>query len=324
MLNQYLALIVLALIFADLFQPIYKKIMSWTNDRKGISLALVIVIFLLIIVIPLTIAGFLAIYEVNRVIEFVNNWNKEQALTLEQMIDRINGLADKIPYVELQLSVEKLIDYIRRNVQAIGNFLASNLIQAGGSLLSVLARLTSFFFTFGASLIYLDDIRKFIYAILPLEKKASKNLTERLLNTGKSMLKSMFIVASVQGILAGVTLALLGVRFPIFWGMLALIFSIIPLGSGFILVPIAAVLLATGQILKAILLIFSTFVIIGSADNILRPYLASSSSSLHPMFILIGMLGGVASFGFWGLVFGPMIVSFTIGVLKLYKEKVSS
>jgi predicted PurR-regulated permease PerM len=42
------------------------------------------------------------------------------------------------------------------------------------------------------------------------------------------------------------------------------------------------------------------------------------------MFILIGMLGGVASFGFWGLVFGPMIVSFTIGVLKLYKEKVSS
>jgi predicted PurR-regulated permease PerM len=121
---------------------------------------------------------------------------------------------------------------------------------------------------------------------------------------------STFAVAITQGALTGLTLGLLGFHAPVFWGVMTAFLSLVPVvGAGLVWAPAAIWLFATGDVVRGAVLVGVGIGVIGMADNILRPLLLSGRTTMHGLLVFISLLGGVAAFGFIGLVIGPVIMA---------------
>jgi predicted PurR-regulated permease PerM len=92
-------------------------------------------------------------------------------------------------------------------------------------------------------------------------------------------------------------------------------------GTAAVWVPAAIYLLATGHWVQAILLVIWGALIVGSIDNVLRPYLISGRVEMHTLLIFFAVFGGVNVFGFLGLFVGPVIVAVTTTLLAMLREE---
>ncbi|MBI2684773.1 MAG: AI-2E family transporter [Acidobacteria bacterium] len=166
-----------------------------------------------------------------------------------------------------------------------------------------------------------DDFLDRARAFLPLPHAVFDRL---IAEVGQSVLANVYGVGAValaQGSLTGLLFAFVGVHSPVLWGVVAGFCSMIPIvGPPVVWVPVAVAFAASGAWGKAaIVAIFGAFVI-GTVDNIIRPWIVSGRVQLHPLFVFISLLGGAQAFGFLGLFIGPAALSVTIVVMEVLKQ----
>lgn len=102
-----------------------------------------------------------------------------------------------------------------------------------------------------------------------------------------------------------------------FWGIIIGFCSLLPVvGAALVWVPASLGLLFAGEIGRGALLMLLGVLGISTADNVLRPLLLSGRTSISGLVIFFGLLGGVAAFGFVGLVVGPIILVTTARLLE--------
>jgi len=105
-------------------------------------------------------------------------------------------------------------------------------------------------------------------------------------------------------------LALLGFSAPVFWGVITAFASLLPVvGAGLIWGPAALWLLLSGDIVRGVILLLVGVGVVSMIDNVLRPLLLSGRTSMHGLVVFISLIGGIAAFGFIGLVIGPVIMA---------------
>ena len=86
-------------------------------------------------------------------------------------------------------------------------------------------------------------------------------------------------------------------------------------------IPIAGYLLLTGSIWQGVVVIVSGAVVIGSADNLLRPLLVGRETGIPDWLVLVSTLGGIAAFGLSGVVVGPVVAGLFLAGWALYREE---
>ena len=149
-----------------------------------------------------------------------------------------------------------------------------------------------------------------IRALLPFEPARRERIITQTYDLVVATVGSTFAVAITQGALTGLTLGLLGFHATVFWGVITAFLSLLPaVGSGLVWGPAAIYLFATGDVVRGIILVGVGVGVIGMADNVLRPLLLSGRTSMHGLLVFVSLLGGVAAFGFIGLVIGPVIMA---------------
>lgn len=167
------------------------------------------------------------------------------------------------------------------------------------------------------------SMRRRAAAVLPLTSEQVEKLFTGIENTIIATVYGGLVVAAVQGAMIGLALWVLGVPSPVLWGVIASVFALLPLvGTAAVWVPATLYLLFTGSYVKALLLVVWGALIVGSVDNILRPYLISGRVRMHTLLIFFAVFGGVQVFGFLGLFIGPVIMAVTITVLGLLRDEV--
>ena len=137
------------------------------------------------------------------------------------------------------------------------------------------------------------------------------------------------IIAIIQGTLGGIGFAIFGVPSPLLWGVVMIFASLIPyIGSSIIWFPAALMLIFNGYfnseinpIIKGILLILYGILIVGTADNILKPKIIGDKGGLHPVLVLLGVVGGLSFLGFIGMFVGPIILAMLVVFIKIYEEE---
>ena len=135
----------------------------------------------------------------------------------------------------------------------------------------------------------------------------------------RSMIRGTFLTALVQGGVAGITYAFLGIP-ALFWGAMTALCALVPaFGTALITVPITLTFALNEHWVSAIVMAVVA-VLIGTMDNILRPILVQGGLHLHTAWVLLSMLGGVGVFGPLGMVVGPMVVVLIRTVLMLILE----
>ncbi len=130
------------------------------------------------------------------------------------------------------------------------------------------------------------------------------------------------LTSLIQGALGGVGFLIAGVPGAIVWASVMAILSLLPVVGAFLVwVPAAIFLLVRGDVWQGLFLVGWGVIIVSQVDNFVRPKLIGDRAAIHPIFVLIGVLGGVAAFGFIGLFLGPLIVGVAITVLKVWEQE---
>ncbi|MFH1235884.1 MAG: AI-2E family transporter, partial [Parcubacteria group bacterium] len=155
----------------------------------------------------------------------------------------------------------------------------------------------------------------------PLSDRMDVVYATRVVEMSKSMIKGTLLVALVQGAVSGIFLAIAGVPYVLFWTMLMIFLGVIPMvGYGFVLIPIAVVMLLTGDIWQGVMLVVASVAIIGNIDNYLRPKLVSKQAELHPALVILGVIGGLQVFGLLGFIYGPVIMILLVTTFEMYQK----
>ncbi len=162
-------------------------------------------------------------------------------------------------------------------------------------------------------------------AALPMERAISAELAEKFLSIVRATIKGSVVVGLVQGALGAITFWIAGVPSVFLLGLLMAIFSLLPaLGPAIVWLPVAIYLLATGAIWQGVLIIASGVLVIGMADNVLRPILVGRDTGIPDWIILVTTLGGIGLLGLSGIVVGPLVAGLFLAGWSLSKERNSA
>jgi predicted PurR-regulated permease PerM len=127
------------------------------------------------------------------------------------------------------------------------------------------------------------------------------------------------LIIIVHGLLIFTAYLICHVEDPVFWAVVTGFASIIPLvGTSLIWMPMALYLLAQGHIWQGCFLIGWGVIVIGVSDNLIRFALAKKMADVHPIVTVLGVIIGLNHFGFIGLIFGPLIISYFLILLNIY------
>ena len=318
MIREFLMAILLAGIFSSMAQPAFRKIVRLLGGRLNVSSLLTLMLFSLVVLLPLT--GLLGIITAQavKVGQSVTPWVQEQIAEPGAFTEHLQ----KIPFYEEMLPYH---DQIIRKAGELASRISAFLVNSlSAGAVGTVNFIFMFFIFLYSSYFFLIDGRVLIDRILyylPLEEREEKRLLERFTSVTRATLKGTAVIGILQGGLAGLAFAVVGIEAAVFWGTVMTVLSIIPaVGSALVWLPAAIILAIGGSYFKAIgLALFCGFVV-GGLDNVLRPRLVGKDTQMHDLMIFFGTLGGIAMFGVIGFVVGPIIAALFVTVWDLYGE----
>ncbi|MBT0605745.1 AI-2E family transporter, partial [Campylobacter lari] len=207
---------------------------------------------------------------------------------------------------------------------------ASSITKFGTKFLTDMVLICVFYFfanLYGAQLI------SYIKTIVPMKKEETQGILSEVSNVMSVVFYSMVLNAILQGILFAIITKFYGYD-AILMGILFCFSSLIPVvGGALVYVPISLYEFANGNLHGALVIfLYSVIMISFVADTLVKPYilkwinekLVQIPTQINELLIFFAMIAGISSFGFWGIILGPAILTFFISTLKLYvilKEK---
>jgi predicted PurR-regulated permease PerM len=284
------------------FQPVHTWLMRRTGPR--VSAALVVVLALFLIVVPgVSFAGLI----VTQAQEIAGG------VVRSPLLDRLAQLHIRGTSIGPQLADlgSKLVSWIGSSAFGLigtATRLALNLVISLFGLYYLLLRPSETW----------DSVRPYI----PFSPQNTELLRQRFRNVTVSTMIGTGLVAAIQGTMVGVGFWVTGLSNALFWGVVTMVFAILPVvGSGLVFGPGAIALALGGHWGGAIGLAIWGLLVVGNVDYIVRPIIFRRWADIHPLITLIGALAGVPYFGLLGLLIGPLALSYFFELIRMYREE---
>ena len=157
--------------------------------------------------------------------------------------------------------------------------------------------------------------------LLPMEARHKDLILVRLHEALSAGVQGTLLTAAVQGFLAGFGFWLLSVPFSILLGGATALLSMIPFGGPAVWIGATIYLVLAGEWVRAGLMALWGMLIVGSADNIIRPMVIGGRTQLPTIFLFFGILGGLQAYGFLGVFVGPVLIAILVAFLRIYREE---
>ena len=307
-------------ILAVMFMPLNDYFLSKIPGKKNTAALLTLSVCLLIVIIPLIVV--------------IIALTQESAALYQKILTRIISFDASFQFVVSKLP-EWAIDLLNHSgITTLAEFqqkISSGFLQASqyiaGKLFVIGQNILDFAISFGLMLYLLffllkdgNELAARIRKIIPLADQQKMLLLNKFTGVIRATVKGNLVVAIVQGALGGLIFWFLGIEAALLWGAIMSVLSLLPAGSGVIWVPVAIYFLATGAILKGIILLAFGVLVIGLIDNFLRPILVGKDTQMPDYLVLVSTLGGMALFGLNGFVIGPVIAALFITAWGLYSD----
>lgn len=309
--KPFFSALILAVVFATIFESLHKKVLAMTREKKSLAALITTVSVLGVVIAPLAFLGIQIFQEATQLYSFLvsNNGAVELSYSIGDTLQSLK----KFSPAPIELSFDAS-QYFKQGL--------SWLLQYLGLLFTSVAKVIVNVFIFLIALYYLfkdgHKLKKAVIALNPLRDIHGEIIFNKLALAINSVVRGSLMVAIVQGILTGLGFAIFGVPNATLWGSVATIAALIPgVGTALVTLPAILYLYFSGKILFASgLLIWG--VVVGLADNFLRPALVGREVQLHPFLILLSTLGGIVFFGPPGFLLGPLVLSLLFTLLEIY------
>lgn len=316
MFRPYLGMMVFAAILTVLMQPVHRRLLKYFR-HAGLAAFSTVFLTMMLILLPLVfVVGSLATEAVllyGKLRDHVSFDDVAAALSRivgAQQADRIAGDASR--------AVSDVAGYLQ---PFIGS-LTSNIFALFSNTL---------FFVLGLVLILLGmyyllkdgaELKQELLDLSPLSKEDDTVIVDRVVDAIKAVALGQFVVALIKGAIGGLAFFALGLPTPVFWGTMIALTNFVPgIGTALVTVPFIVYLFAGGRFWSGLILAIVSLLVIGLVDNFLTPQLLRSRLKIHPLLVLLSVLGGVSLFGPLGIFFGPITLSVTLVLIGIYKKE---
>lgn len=205
------------------------------------------------------------------------------------------------------------------NIQKISGFVTSNVSVILGATLNTLAALAMMYFMLYFMLVNGRRMERAIADFVPMGDANLNKVGKEVNDMVVSNAIAIPLIAFCQGIVGLIGYVLIGVQEPVFWFVVTCVTAMLPVvGAALAYVPLAIIFFAQGQNFKGILMLIYGFGIIGLVDNVFRITLQKKLGDVHPLITILGVIVGLNLFGFIGLIFGPLLLSLFVLLVKIY------
>ena len=166
------------------------------------------------------------------------------------------------------------------------------------------------------------QVEKFLDRFIPLKEENVKMLGTETKNTIKANAIGIPVLAIIQGIIATVGYWIFGVKDFGLWGFVTGVFSMVPIvGTAIVWLPLCAYLFSIGQTGNAAGLLIYSVVLITNIDYVARLTILKRLMDVHPLVTIFGVIVGIGLFGFWGVIFGPLLITYFIILIRIYMNE---
>lgn len=200
--------------------------------------------------------------------------------------------------------------------------LANNIPALLTGTANFLTNLVLMFFILYYMLVNGVPMEKYLHNFIPLKKHNLSLLTRETILMIRANAIGIPLLAIIQGLAAMLGYSIFGINEYGVWAFLTGVASLIPIvGTGLIWLPLTIYLFSTGQIGNGIGLGIYSILIIGNIDYVARITLLKKIGDVHPIITILGVIVGLSMFGFLGLIFGPLLISYFIVMMKIYRNE---
>jgi len=318
MIRSFLMALFLAGIFSALVTPVYKRFLKLLKGRKSPASFLTLLLLILVVLLPLTILTGVVTNQAIKVSQLAVPWIKMQ-LSQE---GALTGLLESIPfYDKIAPHSAFILSKAGEMIGQMSQFLINNLSSVTMGAVNFLFLMFVWLYTMYFFLIDGEKLLEKILYYLPLKDEEEQQMLVRFTSVSRATLKGSAVIGILQGGLAGLAFWVVGIPSATFWGVIMVVFSIIPsVGTAVVWLPAAIILALGGAYGKAIGLLVFCGLVVGSMDNLLRPMLVGKDTQMHELMIFFGTMGGIFMFGIVGVIIGPIIAALFVTIWEIYGQ----
>lgn len=301
----YLSGVLGAITFYILLRKFMIALVKTYNWKPSLAALVLMTISFFVILIPLT--GFVLMLG-NKVTDAVKNSEKV-----------VTAFKDQVSILEENTGMDfnSSID-----TKSITSWLSENLQTMAGGTFDIFIAVGLMYFMLYFMLTNRKQLRHSLREYIPMNTNNLNQIGKEVQAMVKSNAIGIPLVALAQGTIALIGFLIFGIKDPFFWFVIVTIGSMIPfVGTLIGILPVFILALSSGNTFQAWGILIYGFVVVGSTDNIIRLYVLKKLDNVHPLVTLFGVIVGVPLFGFIGLIFGPLLISLFMALVKIYKEE---
>ena len=295
-----------AILGSIILYTLFKSSFLYLKSKIGSAFSAVTIILssFLIIIMPFLILSYM-------VVKRLSNMNKDKFM-VKAMISRLDD------FVGLKLNQPNLIDkYITKFSLFIQDLFPSLI----GGTLGIFLTITLMYFILYFMFVQHEEFEKGLINYAPLREQHAVSFAKELKNTTYSNILGQGLIALIQGMLVSICFFTAGINDAVFWGVISLFLSFMPVvGAPIITLPASLILFINGENGAGTFVLLFTLIVLINIDNVIRFIINKRVADTHPIITVIGVIIGLPLFGFVGLVFGPLLLSWFFHLIKVYES----
>ncbi len=274
---------------------------GWNADLAALLLMLLSFIGILV-----PVAGLVLLLG-NKIGSAVNNWQN----VVKPVKNRLTEWGDSLGY-----------DFTSNiDASTISSWLSTKLGSFAGGTFNAIIAIAIMYFLLYYMLTNRRKLRESIFSYVPINSSNLETIRMEIRGKVRANAIGIPLVAIAQGVVALIGFFIFGIESPIFWFAIVSIGSMVPfLGALVGILPVFILTLSQGETFQAWGILLYGLIVVGSTDNLIRMYVLKKLDNVHPLITFIGVIIGVPLFGFIGLIFGPLLLSLFLIMLRIYKQ----
>lgn len=318
----YMSSIVLALLIASVFYPIY----SWVKKLlKGHEIpASLIMIFFIILVLIIPIGWFVSTLS-NEAFDFYNKTSNSVSLKqIQQALEGDSVWAQQVRKIGKMTGLDLTPETIERLAASLGKriglFLYNQISSTASNLLSFLIH----FFLMILTIYYLfrdgTRLKDYLTELIPVPDRQQEKVVNKFREMGKAIIIGNGLSGIIQGILGGFGFFFFGFNSPFLWGTVIAFMAFLPIiGASIIFIPAAIILIIQEGVGAGIgFLIYNVFYS-AFMEYLIKPRLIGQGMQMNSLLVFIGIIGGIKLFGILGIIYGPLIITIFLTLAEIYR-----
>lgn len=308
-----------AAVIGILFTPVQRMLTVRLDGRASLAAGLTVVLIVVTVLVPALLIASAVTTEAAAIYQRV----QAGGLGVAGAVGWIRGLLPEAGEwaTRFGIDLDRLPDQLSDAAVAASQLAGALALSAGQNLASFVLK---FFLMLYLLFFILRDgaaIVQHVHRAVPLPDEQERRLFDKFAEVSRAAIKGNLVIGLVQGFLGGLIFALLDIQGPVLWGVVMAVLSLLPaVGAGLVWGPAALFLVLTGDWGKGLILAAYGVVVIGLADNLLRPILVGRDTRMPDYLVLLSTLGGLAVAGVTGVVLGPVIAALFIACWQMYEE----